>query len=1303
MKKEARIGPVIALILLILAVFLVAFVIAVPDWIVEPPASPSTPLVGVEDGVPAISFNVSTNVTNTTAGETFTFELSTTGGNPSSIQSDKYGSDEPNSFYFWISLNETIGILTINSSVDNQSGQYNITIDVKNQENQGAGARFFYFIVNATNDAPNFTSINVTYDLFQDEKFEEYINATDEEEHYPLFFNITFLSSCDPASFNTRTNCTLFAPINVPNTSVLMNYTPVRNDVGIYPANITVMDFGENYTCTETHCEADYSTNQTTVYSQLVNFTVFASLFINVSDCENDIFQENSNGQCQVNITSKGATDTLNISTLADLRNYDATIANVTWFYTPNITGAVDFHKSIDINFTPTKTEIGNWTINFTVMDTMFGINSTVSFNLFVNRTANDAPAFASIPNVVVSVNETKVINITIYDDDFLIPDKNSTHGGYNETLNISRTVLNESNPAQALSLSSFDIVILSMPNGNTNRSEAKIEFTPTDTEVGNYTINLTTFDVDNSTTTLFFNISIFSNGPPEWNSTLTEPLVILEHEDNNTYLNFSLNVSDPDASDTLTFTFTNDSSFPGFVSGFNLTTGVLNVTYNDTDVGYHNVTITVSDGFLSDTHQFNFTILNVVDDPVIQTSPFPQSVQNATADGVNLNVSEDFYTVITMWVDDDDLRIPTNQESFYNESLSVNLTIQGPNTNLFNFTLGSDFTDTNPQRIEFDAIFTPNKSDIGLYNITINVSDISNRSSVIHLNLSVNATAHNPVLTDLGFVNTSVVETLYLDYNATDIEDINESFAGGNLTFIIINLTSGGNFLNSTNFNRTTGVLNFTFNNTYAGIWRFNISVNDTEGLTDSEEINITVYDYPVLLFPALSFQYNLVENVSYELNFSANHTIQDKLNYTILIDGKLRNSTFGNGTGNQFLWNFTANFSDETTCLGVLNFTLNVSNARLSNSTTWNITINHTNAPLLFNSNIGDRSGGSPLELTLSDHFSDADASDSCQNQTIGFVSTLIAGDTISRAVVNWTNTITPTVTYSSSSTTHANFSVTAYEFNGSSYSDAILGSVVSNNFSVTLTVTTTTTPTTGGGGGGSSTKKPKPISLKVIVPEPITVKEGDEFSVPISFLNDGTVTLKTITISQRVTKGGDDIGTIFTEFKQTSIGALSPNQQEDLTMDIKVNTGEPGLYKIKITGRVGDPSYSDSGDLFLEIKELDDLIERILFTEELIVGNPECVELKELIDEAKRLAELGDDVGARNKLDEALFGCQQAIAQPVSARVINRIEENLFGYVSIGSLIAFVLGFGYYNYKKFRLRRALLNPKPELQQNL
>jgi len=141
--------------------------------------------------------------------------------------------------------------------------------------------------------------------------------------------------------------------------------------------------------------------------------------------------------------------------------------------------------------------------------------------------------------------------------------------GGFNETLNISRTVLNESNPSQELSLSAFDIVILSMPNGNTNRTEAKIEFTPTDTEPGNYTINLTTFDVDNSTTTLFFNISIFSNGPPEWNETLTEPLVILEYENNNTYLNFSLNVSDPDGSDTLTFTFTNDSSFPDFINGF--------------------------------------------------------------------------------------------------------------------------------------------------------------------------------------------------------------------------------------------------------------------------------------------------------------------------------------------------------------------------------------------------------------------------------------------------------------------------------------------------------------------------------------------------------------------------------------------------------------------------------------------------------------------------------------------------------------------------------------------------------------
>jgi len=188
--------------------------------------------------------------------------------------------------------------------------------------------------------------------------------------------------------------------------------------------------------------------------------------------------------------------------------------------------------------------------------------------------------------------------------------------------------------------------------------------------------------------------------------------------------------------------------------------------------------------------------------------NPLP-SVTNATIDAdSNINATEDNYTIITMWIHDDDVKIPDNQKNFYNETFTINLTIQGPNSNLFSFVKTSDFPTTSfPNRTEYDAIFTPNNSDVGSYNITINITDLSNFSDIITFNLTVFGVDDSPVITNASNLNTSIIEVLYIDFNATDLEDGDES--SGNLTYVIANLTAGGNFLNinSTNAPKTGNV----------------------------------------------------------------------------------------------------------------------------------------------------------------------------------------------------------------------------------------------------------------------------------------------------------------------------------------------------------------------------------------------------------------------------------------------------------------------------------------------------------------
>src|SRR3989339_260726 len=249
-----------------------------------------------------------------------------------------------NSLLLWI-LMKSGGNLTFNATYDNQTGFFEIPIQATN-----------------TTGTPSATV------------------------DYLEFFNITFINNCTLAGWSTRTNCSLLTLVNSSNTSALMNFTPERNDVGTYWANITVMDNGENYLCPHQFCDnATYQQNKTTY--KMVQLSVFSSLVVNVTDCQNKIFQENITNTCQINISTKGETDSMNLSSRASLRNYAGSIVNTSWFYANSTQLAVDFIKTITVNVTPSKTEVGNWTINFTVVDTTSGENLTTPIYIYVNRT----------------------------------------------------------------------------------------------------------------------------------------------------------------------------------------------------------------------------------------------------------------------------------------------------------------------------------------------------------------------------------------------------------------------------------------------------------------------------------------------------------------------------------------------------------------------------------------------------------------------------------------------------------------------------------------------------------------------------------------------------------------------------------------------------------------------------------------------------------------------------------------------------------------------------------------------------
>jgi len=140
----------------------------------------------------------------------------------------------------------------------------------------------------------------------------------------------------------------------------------------------------------------------------------------------------------------------------------------------------------------------------------------------------------------------------------------------------------------------------------------------------------------------------------------------------------------------------------------------------------------------------------------------------------------------------------------------------------------------------------------------------------------------------------------------------------------------------------------------------------------------------------------------------------------------------------------------------------------------------------------------------------------------------------------------------------------------------------------------------------------------------------------------------------------------------------------------MFIDINTQEEGNFEINVMAKVSSPSYTDWGKMFLTIKEGENIMEKILFTEEFIVENPECLELTELINEAKEYFKLGNEEMAIEKSGEALQACRDAIAQAGKPKIKQIIENKLYRYLIISTLGLFLIGIAFYSYKRINLKR-------------
>jgi hypothetical protein len=315
---------------------------------------------------------------------------------------------------------------------------------------------------------------------------------------------------------------------------------------------------------------------------------------------------------------------------------------------------------------------------------------------------------------------------------------------------------------------------------------------------------------------------------------------------------------------------------------------------------GYSDITVNVTDGSFSDTGEFRVTVAAVNDAPY-WTAPIPEQ-QVAEDSGTNstINLSEyasdpdtplinlTFYVVgenssqVDCNINADRQRLDyAPAANWYgvgadasNCSIIVSDGTSNSTNNTFNINVtsvndppvlssignlsavkGFPFSyDANATDVENDTLyfydnttlfeinittgiisFTPNSSQVGDYVINISVNDTSGDFDSEIINFTVrNNTA--PSLDSIGPLNATEDSEFSYDANATDAESDTIYFYD-NTTLFEINIT--------------TGIINFTPNNSQVGSYWINISVNDTYGAVSSEVINFTVInvnDAPVL-----------------------------------------------------------------------------------------------------------------------------------------------------------------------------------------------------------------------------------------------------------------------------------------------------------------------------------------------------------------------------------------------------------------------------------------------------------------------
>ena len=884
---------------------------------------------------------------------------------------------------------------------------------------------------------------------------------------------------------------------------------------------------------------------------------------------------------------------------------------------------------------TPDYNDVGAWNVSVHATDNSTNItggnDSLSALGTFIlNITAvGRKPYFLAItPNGTYAASQGQLIQINITAND---SDVNSTITFSDDTTRFAiSTVKSDTNASAAI---------------------GQINFTPANDDVGEYSVTVTITDQESltNTTVLAFNVTNVNDAP-----------TVNEISDNATNTAGATNASNLTGYANARFTYTVNATDPDTIHGdslaysdnttlfaINATTGLINFTPTDAQVGIHNVNVSVTDE----------SGLNASRTLVINISPNSPPYFNATVPGLNCTTGSSCTAFIGQYATD-----PDAGDNVSNFTMTLNTTL---GTFSYNATTGL-------------INFTPAKEDIGHYRVNVTIADTFGSTNSSAFTLQVNNTPVAPNLTRYNLSTETIVETHAVSYElrATD-DDFLAAGADENVTFTT-NLSISHTITPLSTQNITArATLAFTPSDGSAGNVTIHINATDAYGLVSQRNVtfeilddipppNITqitpwgtdnaTHDIQTTYANTTDSQFqdgiadvNATENSTVLFNVTVNDTRPVTYNWTV------------NGTQVATDQNYTRAFGFFDS--GRYIVVVNVSNDRLESARfTWNVTVRNVNrAPLLI-TNLT-----TPLSVngtaTYTDYFLlgngtkfiDPDDDLDSDNQIDGNESnalTFAANQTCAVATLG--------VSGANLVVTGASVGSCIVAFTATDAAGLNITSAAVNVTIIDVPEDTTTTTTTSSGGGGSSSSTFIPISrdretpkaFSLIAPKLVTIYSNDSLEIPVVVNNTWKEELKFVRLFVEANVTG-----VTATLSSDLIETLPVNGSVETTLTVSgYRLGEN--YEIRVAANVSDPQYEDSALILLNSlqrsSEGEEVDVKVTFANDLLSEHPECQELNEVLDQAKERLRQNRVEDAGQLVDAVINGCRYLVSTK------QRIEE-------------------------------------------